>query len=306
VEREGADGKNATPETSVAEATLRPEAKATGEEPPSSEGGDSESPAEAAPNVPAEIAEGATVDEGTAGPSDQAPTLPGSKAAEYAGADELPPTVPPGLVTTPDGVGVRPEAPETPETPETPDPEPEPEPEPAKGAEPVSPEVVTGTGSLDFLTTEGARGAAGDVTKPPLAPGVEDITTPPILAEIPRAAPPSEPATPSPVAPETPAGSENVGESGGQPLSSATLAELYLQQGLLERAIEVYREVLEGEPANADARARLAELEASLRASADETPTPAGEVGDERVAKRRALERTIGRLEALLAIVQRR
>jgi len=183
------------------------------------------------------------------------------------------------------------------------------EPEPAKGAEAASPEVVPGTGSLDFVTTEGARRAAGDVTKPPLAPGVEDITTPPILAEspeIPRAAPPSEPATPSPVAPETPAGSENVGESGGQPLSSATLAELYLQQGLLERAIEVYREVLEGEPANADARARLAELEASLRASADETPTPAGEVGDERVAKRRALERTIGRLEALLAIVQRR
>jgi hypothetical protein len=108
------------------------------------------------------------------------------------------------------------------------------------------------------------------------------------------------------VAPEAPAGGEDVGEGGGQPLSSATLAELYLEQGLLERAIEVYREVLEGEPANDGARARLAELEASLRASAEEAPTPAGEPGDERAARRKALERTIGRLEALLAIVQRR
>jgi tetratricopeptide (TPR) repeat protein len=84
------------------------------------------------------------------------------------------------------------------------------------------------------------------------------------------------------------------------------LAELYLQQGLLERAIEVYREVLEAEPANEAARVRLAELEASLGASAPEGPTPGPGDDDERAAKRQALERTIERLEALLTIVQRR
>ena len=287
VEREGAGGKNTTPEASVAEATPGPAGKATDEEPP----------AEATPNVPAEIAQVASVDEGAAGPSDQAPTLPGSKAGQYAGADELPPTVPPGPVTTPDGVGARPEALDRPK----------PKPEAEAGA--ASPEVAPSSGSLDFATAESARGAAGDVTKPPLSPGVEDLTTPPVLAESPestRAPLPSEPAAPPPVAPAAPAESEDMWEGGGQPLSSATLAELYLEQGLLERAIEVYREVLEGEPGNDGARARLAELEASLQASADETPPPAGEVGDERAAKRKALERTIGRLEALLAIVQRR
>jgi len=290
VDGEGAGGNNATPEASVPEATLRPAGKATDEEPPP--GSDSESPAQAAPNVPAEMAEVASADEGAAGPSEQAPTLPGSNAAEYAGADELPPTVPPVLVTTPDGVGARPEAVK-----------------PEGGA--AIHEVVpgTGTGSLDFVTAEGAREAGGDVTKPPLAPGVEDITTPPVPAESPestRVPLPPEPAAPPPVGAEALAGTEGVGEGGGQPLSSATLAELYLEQGLLERAIEVYRKVLEGEPANDGARARLAELEASLQASAEEAPTPAGEVGDERAAKRKALERTIGRLEALLAIVQRR
>jgi hypothetical protein len=92
----------------------------------------------------------------------------------------------------------------------------------------------------------------------------------------------------------------------GTPLSSGTLAELYFQQGLLERAIEVYREVLAGEPGNEAARARLAEIAAEAEAQASEGPAgPSGE-GDGHGARRRALERTIARLEALLSIVQRR
>jgi tetratricopeptide (TPR) repeat protein len=286
-ERERAGGKSTTPEASVAETTVRPAGETAHAEPQ----------ADVAPNGPAEAGGRASGDEGAVASSDQAPTLPGSKAAEYAGADELPPTVPPGLVTTPDGLGAQPQVLE----------EPKAKPEPEAAA--AGPEVVPGSGSLDFVTGDVARGAAGDVTKPPLAPEVADTTTPPVLTESPestRAPLPSEPASPTPAAPEAPAGGEEAGEGGGQPLSSATLAELYLEQGLLERAIEVYREVLEAEPANDGARARLVELEASLRASVDESPTPAGEVGDERVAKRQALERTIGRLEALLAIVQRR
>jgi tetratricopeptide (TPR) repeat protein len=44
-------------------------------------------------------------------------------------------------------------------------------------------------------------------------------------------------------------------------LATPTLAELYLQQGLPARAAEVYREILRGDPGNAEAVARLAEIE---------------------------------------------
>jgi tetratricopeptide (TPR) repeat protein len=78
------------------------------------------------------------------------------------------------------------------------------------------------------------------------------------------------------------------------PFSSSTLAELYFRQGLVERAVEVYRQVLDEEPGNERARSRLAELE-SARPPADA-----------RAVRRAALERTIGGLEALLNVLQRR
>lgn len=79
-----------------------------------------------------------------------------------------------------------------------------------------------------------------------------------------------------------------------RPFSSSTLAELYFQQGLVQRAVEVYRQVLDEEPGNERARSRLAELESA--------PPPA----DERAARRATLERTIAGLEALLVVLQRR
>ncbi len=51
-------------------------------------------------------------------------------------------------------------------------------------------------------------------------------------------------------------------ESGA--LATPTLAEIYLQQGLTDQAIDVYREILQGDPSNKEAAARLAEIEASL------------------------------------------
>lgn len=44
-------------------------------------------------------------------------------------------------------------------------------------------------------------------------------------------------------------------------LATPTLAEIYLQQGLNDRAALVYREILKGDPDNAEALARLAEIE---------------------------------------------
>jgi pentatricopeptide repeat protein len=46
-------------------------------------------------------------------------------------------------------------------------------------------------------------------------------------------------------------------------LETNTLAELYVKQGLPDRAIEVYRSMLRVEPGNVSARRRLAELEAA-------------------------------------------
>jgi tetratricopeptide (TPR) repeat protein len=88
-----------------------------------------------------------------------------------------------------------------------------------------------------------------------------------------------------------PAGDVAAGEAGA-PFSSPTLAELYYQQGLVERAVDVYRQVVQREPANDKARTRLSKLE--------EAAAP-----QERAARRLALERTIAGLETLLEAVRR-
>ena len=85
----------------------------------------------------------------------------------------------------------------------------------------------------------------------------------------------------------------SVASASTAPFSSSTLAELYFQQGLVERAVDVYRQLLEQEPQNERARQRLDELQ--------QAAPPA----DERAARRRALERTIAGLESMLAAVRR-
>jgi tetratricopeptide (TPR) repeat protein len=118
-----------------------------------------------------------------------------------------------------------------------------------------------------------------------------------------RAVPAAIVALPTVAAPTTvaEAASPRDAGSGAAPLSSSTLAELYLRQGLQEQAVEVYRQVLAEDPGNARARARLAEIAAP--APAVRTPDP---VLDPRAARRRSLERTIAGLEALLAALRRR
>ncbi len=80
------------------------------------------------------------------------------------------------------------------------------------------------------------------------------------------------------------------------PLHSSTLAELYLRQGLTDRAREVYRQVLAEDPANERARSGLRELEAAAAAA-----PPA----DPRASRRATLERTITALETLLGALRR-
>jgi hypothetical protein len=120
------------------------------------------------------------------------------------------------------------------------------------------------------------------------------------VEEAPLAAAPASPALEIPAEPrEIPAPlEEKVASPGAVPAAAAapvptpTLAELYLKQGLLDQAIDVYRQVVAAEPTNERARGRLVDLVASATAP------------DSRAARRRALERTIAGLEALLAAVR--
>jgi len=97
------------------------------------------------------------------------------------------------------------------------------------------------------------------------------------------------------------------------PLSSSTLAELYLRQGFADKAIEVYQQLLQREPGNEQARARVMELSTRLAAGAPALPPPDAPAAippldarqEERAGRRRDIERTIARLEELLATVRR-
>jgi len=79
-------------------------------------------------------------------------------------------------------------------------------------------------------------------------------------------------------------------ESTSGELTSPTLAELYFKQGFPDKAIEVYRQLVEREPGNDRLRRRLAELQ-------DSPPMPA--------SRRVALERTIAKLEGMLAAIKK-
>jgi tetratricopeptide (TPR) repeat protein len=61
----------------------------------------------------------------------------------------------------------------------------------------------------------------------------------------------------------------------GDAFQTNTLAELYARQGLIDRAISVYRGMLRVDPANEKARLRLAQLEAKGTAGRPDLPAPA-------------------------------
>jgi tetratricopeptide (TPR) repeat protein len=118
-------------------------------------------------------------------------------------------------------------------------------------------------------------------------------------SEPPATLPAAAPSAPRPAPEVQPDSAWDVAEAAASaekpsPFSSSTLAELYYQQGLVDRAVDVYKQLVQQDPANEKARLRLVELEGGSAAPED------------RAARRRALERTIASLEQLLAAVQRR
>jgi hypothetical protein len=203
--------------------------------------------------------------------SDVAPTLPTAQSASFGLVDETAvPTLPPGAVTVEETVF-----------------EPEPPAEPAIGHAP------------EPLPAEAASRPEPRLIPQPLPPLEEPRAQErpaPVVSPVHPAAVRPEPGPAPPPAPVPPAppGPAEASAPAATPFPSSTLAELYLKQGLVERAVEVYRQLLVEEPANERARSRLGEIEAMPRPEAA------------RAAHRRELERTIAGLEALLAVVQRR
>jgi len=141
--------------------------------------------------------------------------------------------------------------------------------------------------STDLPATLRIRSSQIAAPPPPSPPLRPEPAAPLEVAAAAVATPPDEPTLPLRAGPV-------VGVEPGAPFSSSTLAELYFQQGLVDRAKDVYRQLLDQDPANDKARERLSELE------------NAAPVADERAARRRTLERTIAGLETLLAAVRRR
>ena len=128
-----------------------------------------------------------------------------------------------------------------------------------------------------------------------------ELEAPPLL---PPPAPVEVALSPSPApAPAAPASAPPAADAGD--LTSPTLAELYFNQGALDKAADAYRRLLEREPGNERFRARLAEIERLERhLRADEVPAfvrPA----DPAAERRQRLEGTVARLEGLLAAIKR-
>ncbi|UFS69656.1 tetratricopeptide repeat protein [Geomonas sp. RF6] len=86
-----------------------------------------------------------------------------------------------------------------------------------------------------------------------------------------------EPLPEEPEPPQAPA--PPVAAQGKDPLSTATMAELYLSQGFPEKALRIYRALLEDDPANLTYTRRAAELERAIAAAA-EAGVPAVEEED--------------------------
>ncbi len=145
------------------------------------------------------------------------------------------------------------------------------------------------------------------------------------------APPPSSAAPPSFAAPAPPSGAAKPMAEAAEPLvpatlTSPTLGELYFNQGFTDKAIEVYRDLTVREPENERVGARLKELEkiqrslsggpAPYAATATPTPPPPSAPAppppvppppspDPAAERRDAIERTIARLEGLLAAVRK-
>jgi hypothetical protein len=107
------------------------------------------------------------------------------------------------------------------------------------------------------------------------------------------------PPPPKPVPAEEPAAAVEP-EPASEEIASVTLADLYLRQGFKDKAAEVLDQLLAREPGNERAQTRLREIHTSAAASPSPAPEDSGTD-----ARRVVIQRTIDRLEAMLAAVRK-
>jgi len=201
-----------------------------------------------------------------------------------------------------------------------PPPPPPPPPEPVRAVEPPPPPAAPAAPPSAAFVPEPERepdpspAAARTVEVPWSAPPPKRMAPPPsreIAAPAPAWTPVPEP-VPAPTAAAAPA-PEPAQESAAGELMSATLAELYFNQGFVEKAVEVYRQLVDREPDNDRLRRRLDELQHPRPAPAPPAAEPALAVapaaaaspGPDPASRRMALERTIARLEGMLAAIKK-
>lgn len=145
--------------------------------------------------------------------------------------------------------------------------------------------------AIDAVRLEWAPAPDRPVEPATAVPAPAPVAAVPAVVEVPAPPPPAPPApAPAAVAP--------VPVAAPEPLLSPTLAELYFSQGALDKAIEVYEQLIRREPANGHLHVRLGEIRQA--ASPPSVPPDA-----ERAARRLVIEKQIARLEQLLTLVRR-
>ena len=193
------------------------------------------------------------------------PTRPAAVPAPAAGRAAVVSSVGPPRVAASPAVAVEPS-----------DPEPEYFPEDIASApgSPVPQPVAARPAAATPAIAPAPVNAVPATTPPPrsvMPPPAAAVMTPPAPAVV--VAPMASASSPAPAASATTAArpAPSPASAAKDALETNTLAELYVKQGLPDRAIDVYRSMLRVEPGNAAAKRRLAELEGAAALAAPRT-----------------------------------
>jgi tetratricopeptide (TPR) repeat protein len=209
-------------------------------------------------------------------------------------------------------------------------PAPAPEPPPVIAVAPAPPPAVTLAPPAPPAVAQAPEPGPPPAPVPPPAPPVAvapEPAPPPAVTLVPPAPPavaqaPEPEPPPAPVPPPAPAPSVAVAPQPPPPppaplptgppitdeIASVTLAELYFNQGFTDKATEVLKQLLQREPGNERARARLAEIEereGRVLAEQAQVTGASSPDADQRALRRQAIERTIAQLEKLLVAIRR-
>ncbi len=125
-------------------------------------------------------------------------------------------------------------------------------------------------GLAALLGKQGETARAAELLRQAAEIKPDDPTVQKLLAALPRQAPQpiAKAATSQSASPPRPsvpeASSTAAGARGGEPISTVTIAELYIRQGFPKRALKVYRDLLQADPHNEEIRQKLVDLKQQI------------------------------------------